>query len=402
MQNFWYNFYSKPAVFNIFFMVYEGFMKIIKRTLQNTIEKWLFKGKILTIFGARQVGKTTLAKTILDKFGDKKDYFNCDFLSIRESFEQQNPDYLKRIIGNSKIIVIDEAQRVKNIGLILKILNDTFPETQIIATGSSSFELANKINEPLTGRALEFILYPFSLNELQSIFTFPQLQNQLEFFLRFGSYPEIVDKSEQDAIILLDNLTGKYLYKDIFEFEQIRKSDKLVKLLQLLSFQVGNQVSIHELSTQLGINRETVERYIDLLEKAFVIFRLKPFSRNLRKELTKKEKIYFFDLGIRNSLIRQFQPLEFRSDKGALFENFCILERRKYLQKMQLSKNHYFWRTHDRKEIDLIEEHNNQLHCFEFKYGNQKYKIPAEFLKTYQNSTISVINEQNIWDFAGI
>jgi len=377
-------------------------MNIIKRSVQDIIEKWLFKGKVITVYGARQVGKTTMAKALLKKWGNENDYFNCDILTVRDAFKKQDPNALKRIIGESRFIVIDEAQRIENIGLILKIMHDSFPDVQIVATGSSSFELSNKINEPLTGRALEFILYPFSIAELKSIYTPIELDGQIEHFLRFGSYPEIADKNEKDAMILLDNLSSKYLYKDILEFEQIKKPKKLIKLLQLLAFQLGNEVSKHELATKLSINRETVERYLDLLEKSFVIFRLGSFSRNLRKELTKKEKIYFYDIGIRNSLIAKYNTLEFRDDTGALFENFCIVERMKYIQRIEEMKNQYFWRTHDKKEIDYVEESDGKLEGFEFKWKKGSFKKPIAFLESYENSSISLVNRDNFWDFIGM
>lgn len=374
-------------------------MKFIKRDLQDIIEKWLFKGKILILFGARQVGKTTLAKEILKKHGQERGYFNCDIISVRQALRTQDPQILRRYIGSSKLIVIDEAQRIENVGLVLKILHDTFPDMQIIATGSSSFEMSNIINEPLNGRAIEFRLMPFSLNELKEIYSFVELNGNLEFFIRYGLYPDIVQKDEYEASILLDNLTDKYLYKDILEFEQIKKPEKLIKLLQLLAFQLGNQVSKHELATQLSINRETIERYLNLLEKAFIIFRLKSFSRNLRKELGKKEKIYFFDTGIRNSLIARYNPLEFREDKGALFENFCIIERLKYLQRNELRKNQFFWRTHDKKEIDYIEEFNEKIDGYEFKWKSKRIKKPKDFLDTYKGSSISFITRDNFWGF---
>jgi len=374
-------------------------MKYIERSIQKNIEKWLFKGKIITIYGARQVGKTTLSKKLLQKFGQEKDYFNCDYINVREAFENQNPNNLKKVVGDSKFIVIDEAQRVRNIGVALKIIHDNFPDIQVVATGSSSFELANKINEPLTGRGLEFILFPFSMFELQQKFSFLELKELQEQTMRFGSYPEIIDKNETDSIFLLENLAGKYLYKDILDFEQIKKPDLLLNLLKLLSFQLGNEVSKHELATTLSVNRDTIERYLDLLEKAFVIFRLKSFSRNLRKELTKKEKIYFFDIGIRNSLISRYNQLAYREDIGGLFENFCIVERMKYLQRNEFRYNRYFWRTHDKKEVDYLEEFNNQLSGFEFKWSKGRFKVPVDFINTYKNSTVSLINKENVWDF---
>ena len=374
-------------------------MEYIRRDLQNIIEKWLFKGKLITIFGARQVGKTTLVKHLLKEHGNEKDYFNCDIISVRQALQSQDPNLLRRYIGYSKFIVIDEAQRISDAGLILKLLYDHFPELQIIATGSSSFELSSKLNEPLTGRAIEFKLFPFSLNELQQKFTFSELDSHVEFFMRYGLYPEITQKNESEAVVLLNNLADKYLYKDILEYEQIKRPDMLVKLLQLLAFQLGNEVSKHELGQQLSLNRATVERYLDLLEKVFIIFRLKSFSRNLRKEISKKEKIYFFDTGIRNSLISRFNPLEFREDKGALFENFCIVERMKYLQRNEFIRKPYFWRTHDKKEIDYIEEYNDQLDGYEFKWQPKKIKAQKDFLATYKNSTYTLISRRQMWDF---
>ena len=377
-------------------------MKIIERSLQAVIEKWLFKQKVITIYGARQVGKTTLAKVLLKKWGNEKDYFNCDLIGVRNAFQKQDPIALKRIIGDTNLIVIDEAQRVEDIGLVLKILHDTFPELQIIATGSSSFTLANKINEPLTGRALEFILYPFSVVEMHSYFTMIELEGEIERLMRFGSYPEIVHKSDGDAITLLDNLASKYLYKDILELDRIKKPEKLLKLLQLIALQLGNEVSIHELAMKLALNRETVERYLDLLEKSFVIFKLRSFSRNLRKELTKKVKIYFYDIGIRNSLISRYNAIEFRDDIGALFENLCIVERMKYLQRTEQKHNQYFWRTHDKKEIDYIEESDGKLVGYEYKWTKGKCKKPAEFLTTYKGSEIFLVNRDTFWKFIGM
>lgn len=373
-------------------------MDYIRRSLQDILEGWLFKGKILTIHGARQVGKTTLVKEILRQYGDEKDYYNCDLLNIRQRLQRQDAEALKRLFGESGLVVIDEAQRVEDVGITLKILHDTCPDVQIIATGSSSFDLSNKISEPLTGRSILFRLFPLSLSELSSIHRPLEMDSQLEFLLRFGSYPDIIERSENDAMVLLDNLAGNYLYKDVLEFKQIKKPEMLLKLLQMLSFQLGNEVSRHELATKLSINRDTVERYLDLLEKAFVIFRLRPFSRNLRNELTKKEKIYFYDLGIRNSLIARYNPLEFREDIGALWENFCILERSKFIQTRQGKRNQYFWRTHDKHEIDYIEEYEGKLQGYEFKWSRQRMKNPDVFLNAYPESSVHLINRNNFWE----
>lgn len=371
----------------------------IARDIQPLIEKWLFKQKVITIYGARQVGKTTLARQLLQKFGTEQNYFNCDLLQTRQLLQQQDASLLKNVIGNAKFIVIDEAQRIENIGLILKIMHEANPDVQIVATGSSSFDLANKIKEPLTGRGLEFILYPFSLHELTQIYRIDELKAQLERLLIFGQYPEIVKASHENAKRLLDDIADKYLYKDILELESVKKSSIILKLLQLIALQIGNEVSQNEIATILNISRNTVEKYLNLLEKAFIIFRLKSFSRNLRNEIFSKEKIYFCDLGIRNSLIAQYNPLAIRNDKGALWENFCILERLKLREYHEIHSNVYFWRTHNKKEIDYIEEYDGILHAYEFKWSPQKQKIPKDFITAYPNNTFTQIDTENFWNF---
>ncbi|MBN1299009.1 MAG: ATP-binding protein [Actinobacteria bacterium] len=372
---------------------------IIRRDLQDIIEKWLFKGKILIIYGARQVGKTTLVKTLVDKYESQESYFNCDIIHVRQQLEKKDPISLRKFLGNEKIIVLDEAQRIPGIGLTLKILIDTYPDLQIIATGSSSFELSNKIMEPLTGRALEFILYPFFLNEMLQIYKKWELDGQIENILRYGSYPEIVLADESSARILLDNLTGKYIYKDILEFESMKRSDLLVRILQMIALQIGSEVSIHEIANSLRTSSKTIERYIDLLEKAFVLFRLRSFNMNLRNEIKKRQKIYFYDSGIRNSLINRYNPLEQRDDVGFLWENFIIIERMKFLHNREKRKNMYFWKTHDKKEIDYIEEYDGNLDGYEFKWKKTDFKIPAIFLETYKNSKVNLINRENYMDF---
>jgi len=314
-------------------------------------------------------------------------------LSLRE------PQALKRYLGNSKIIVLDEAQKIAGIGEILKLLVDTFPDLQIIATGSSNFELANRSSEPLTGRALTFELYPLSYAELGQVVSPTERRGLLDFWLRYGLYPGIAFSPESEARLLLDNLSSQYLYKDILEFENIRKADTLVGLLQLLALQIGQLVSCHELANALKISSATVERYIDLLEKSFVIFRLPPFSRNLRSEIGKKNKIFFYDTGIRNSIIQQYQPMELRSDKGGLWENFLLSERIKALQNKGLRPNRYFWRTHEQAEIDYIEERDGQLSAFEFKWQAKRKVIPQAFAKAYPNSTFEVIDRENFEEF---
>lgn len=372
---------------------------IYKRQLEPIIEGWLNKGKIIILYGPRQVGKTTMAQSLLQRYGSMKNYYNCEITAIQQSLTKRDPHALKALFGDAQCVVFDEAQRIPNIGLILKIFHDTYPQTQIIATGSSSFALSNKVSEPLTGRSLEFTLYPLSLAEMGQQYSFIDLSGNLERYLRYGLYPEIVNSSTKEAEVLLDNLTSKYLFQDILEHEQIKKSTLLVNLLQLLALQLGNEVSLNELATILATNRKTIERYLDLLEKAFVIIRLRSFSRNLRKEIGKKQKIYFYDLGIRNSLISRYNPLQIRDDVGGLWENFCIIERLKHLHYHQISCNRYFWRTHDQKEIDYIEEREGMLQGYEFKWSKETFKRPQEFLDTYQNSSIQLVNKFNFSEF---
>jgi predicted AAA+ superfamily ATPase len=370
----------------------------INRDIEDNIRNWLFKGKIIILYGARQVGKTTLAKKLLKEYGSASDYFNCEIVSVRQAIEKEDPVALKKFLGNGSLIILDEAQKVKNIGLILKLLIDTYPEMQIIATGSSSFDLANQVNEPLTGRALEFTLYPFSLSELMSVYKNYEIDGQLENFLIYGLYPEIVKSSLTNARQLLDNLSNKYLYQDILIFDRVKKSGLIVKLLQLLALQIGNEVSINELAVNLQCSRDTVNNYLDILEKAFIIFRLRTYSRNQRTEITKKQKIYFIDLGIRNSLISRYNELPVRDDVGALWENFCIIERLKKIQTNNLSCQKYFWRTINQKEVDYVEEYNDRLDGYEFKWKNDKMSQPKDFL-LYRNSSIKLINRYNYQDF---
>jgi uncharacterized protein len=371
-------------------------MDYLRRDIQNHIEKYLFRKKIIFIHGPRQVGKTTLALQLLDKFGKKENYYNCELLNIKQLLESKDPYLFKKFIGNAKFIILDEAHTILDIGKSLKLIYDTFPDIQMIVTGSSSFELRNKSNEPLTGRAFDFMLLPFSLNEVRQKFSNVEILYSVNSILRFGLYPDIFGKDDDTSKITLDNLTSRYLYKDILEFETIKKSDKIIKLLQLLSFQVGNEVSINELSKSLGINRTTVERYLDLLEKSYVIFRLKAFSRNLRNEISKREKYFFYDLGIRNSLISLYNPLDLRNDIGALWENFCIIELMKKSINNGIRENYYFWRNVKGEEIDLIVEKNGLLTAYEIKWKKEKIKYPKDFFNNYKNSEYNIITQKDI------
>lgn len=372
-------------------------MKMINRILEEKIEKELFKGKIIIVYGARQVGKTTLVKKILEKH--EGSYFNCETLSVQDALSKPEPKLIKVFLGDVPVIVLDEAKKIENIGTILKILIDAYPDMQIIATGSSSFDLANKINEPLTGRAKIFTLYPLSLGEIKGDKGIIEVDSIIEKIMIFGLYPEIYLSDREKALSDLEGLVSSYLFKDILTFDEIKKSGVIVRLLQFLALQIGNEVSYTEISKKLGISRPTVEKYIDILEQCFIIFRLNSFSRNLRTELAKSVKIYFYDLGVRNALIRNFNPLDIRNDTGALWENFCIIERMKYNHYYNNYINRYFWRTYTQKEIDYIEEKKGKLFAYEFKWNKNKTKIPKEFLETYSNSEFEVITKDNYFEF---
>ena len=371
---------------------------MIQRKLEKTIEGWFFKGKIIILYGSRQVGKTTLAKIFVEKYGGKNSYINCEILKNKIALEEQDPVSIKNFLGEGNFFVLDEAQKVRDIGTILKLMVDTYPEIQIVATGSSSFDLANKINEPLTGRSLEFILYPVSFSEFVDTFSWRDAQARLEEFLRFGMYPDIINKSYKEAEMSLQTISGQYLYKDLFDFEDIRKPELIVKLLRLLAHQVGNEVSVNELATTLQVSSQIVNRYIDLLEKAFVIFRLQALSRNPRKEIGKKQKVYFYDLGIRNSLIERHVELSNRDDVGALWENFCIVERKKKLQYELLFANQFFWRSTISGEVDYVEEGEGKITGYEFKWSEEKIKPPKSFVADYK-AEVKLINKNNFTDF---
>ncbi len=371
---------------------------IYRRTISDQIRSWLFKGKIIILYGPRQVGKTTLVKQIINDNPGAK-YLNCEKHNIQDLLSSFNIENIIKFIGNAELVVFDEAQKISNIGEVLKLLIDTYPEKQYIATGSSSFELSNKISEPLTGRNIKFLLLPLSIGELSERYDLLTLDEKLSGLLRFGSYPDIVDRPEEEQIRLLDELSSDYLYRDILQFENIRHSDLLVKLLKAVALQLGNELSYRELSGLVKVSVETVQRYLQLLEKSFVLFSLPSFSRNLRNEIAKSKKYYFYDPGIRNSIIQNYALIENRMDIGALWENFCIVERMHYHQKRGQKVNLYFWRTYQQKEIDLIEEYGGKLNAFEFKWRKRKTKPPGSFIEAYPGSSFRVIHKNNIFDF---
>ena len=372
---------------------------IIRKT-QALLSANLFKKKVLILLGARQTGKSTLVKELLKDFTEnEKQYLDCDDVTIRESLSNQSISELRRVVGSSKIIVIDEAQRVKNVGLSLKMMADNFPDCQIVATGSSSLELSNQINEPLTGRKFEYQLFPISWIELSEHFGYLQTKAQLDQRLIYGMYPDVLNNAGDEGKIL-QNLASSYLFKDLLQYQNIRKPELLDKLLKALALQIGSEVSYPELGNLLGVDKNTVETYIDLLEKSFVVFRLNPFSRNLRNELNKKRKVFFYDTGIRNAIIGDFRPLSLRQDVGNLWENFLMAERKKSNEYNENYVNAYFWRTHQQQEIDYVEDKNGQLRAFEFKWNvNKKVKPPQLFTDTYAGSTFEVISKDNFYDF---
>ena len=374
---------------------------MIDRVLEKRIERYLFRGRVITIYGPRRVGKTTLVRKVLANHADKRTlYLNCDLQSVQMSLAVQEAAPLKSFLGERDLVVLDEAQNVPEIGKVLKILVDTYPEMQIIATGSSSFDLANRTGEPLTGRVYPLRLYPISLQELAGNNGFSVIEPRMDNLLRFGLYPGIIDLSEENAQFDLQELVSSYLYKDVLMYIGVKQSRMVSDLLRLLALQVGNEVSYPELGTVLGIDRRTVASYIDILEKAFVVFTLRGFSRNLRKEVGKTQKIYFYDVGIRNALLQAYSPLALRNDVGALWENFCIVERIKKANHSGSATNSYFWRTYDKKEIDYIEERNGVLSGFEFKWNpNRITKVPSEFLNTYPGSNVEQVDRGNYWRF---
>jgi predicted AAA+ superfamily ATPase len=371
----------------------------IQRNIQERILKRIGDNKALIVFGPRQVGKSTLLKNLKDKFNSPILWWNGDDADIREMLSNATSTKLGILIGNAKTVVIDEAQRVENIGLCIKILVDNFPEVKILATGSSAFELSNIIKEPLTGRKWEFNLFPLSFKEMVEHTNFIEEKRMLSHRLVFGYYPEQV-LNPHDGEEILKMIADSYLYKDIFALSNLRKPDQIFKLLQALAYQVGSEVSYNELGTISGLDNQTVEKYITLLEQAFIIYRVGSFSRNLRNELKKAKKIYFIDNGIRNSVINNFLPIESRTDVGALWENFLMGER---LKRNLLAGNRspgYFWRTHAQQEIDYIEVDSQKIYAWEFKWNPKaKAKIPKTFMESYPEAEIKIIHRDNFEEF---
>lgn len=373
---------------------------MIRRQLQDTVENRLFNGKAIIVIGARQVGKSTLFDMLLEGRGEPTLRLNCDEPEVQEMLTNLNTQELKLLIGQNKIVMIDEAQRVSNIGMTLKLITDNFKDVQLLVTGSSSFELQSKLNEPLTGRKYEYHLYPFSTKELLDAKGLLYVRQNLENRLIFGSYPDVMNHNG-DARELLYNLSNSYLYKDLLNLESVRRPALLGKLLSALALQVTSEVSYNELAQTVGTDNKTVEKYIDLLEKCYIIFKLDGFSRNLRTELKRAKKFYFYDNGIRNAILQNFAPIALRQDVGALWENFFISERIKANQYAGKYVNSNFWRTNQQQEIDYIEECDGQFTLFEMKWNPKRSntKFPSTFLSAYSVKDSAVVTPENYLDW---
>lgn len=372
---------------------------MIKRLLTQTVTRKVGKGKAIIVVGPRQVGKTTL---ILNEL-ESKDYqfFDGDDPTVRSILNSPNTEQIRRLIGNKKIVFIDEAQRINGIGLTLKIITDQFKDVQLWISGSSSFSLFNELSEPLTGRKWEYELFPISWEEYEDHIGYLKSEQRLETRLLYGMYPDVIN-NPGDEVEILKNLVNSYLYRDILAYAEIRKPEVLEKLVQALAFQLGSEVNYTELSQLVGVSRDTVERYIDILEKGYVIFRLRSYSRNIRNELKKSRKIYFYDNGLRNTVIGNFDSINIRPDVGGLWENFLVSERIKQNKyKMTLAKP-YFWRTTKQQEIDYVEDRGLHVHAYEFKWNpKRKAKFPKTFVEKYNAST-TVVHRENFRDFVTI
>ncbi|MEI6408803.1 MAG: ATP-binding protein [Bacteroidota bacterium] len=373
---------------------------MVNRFLEQRIRAKLFKGKAILLIGPRQTGKTTLLNTIF-KNESQTLWLNGDDPETRLLLEDVSVTKWKRILGENKVLILDEAQRISDIGLKLKLITDQIPEIQVVASGSSAFELANQIKEPLTGRKWEFQLFPISFAEMEAHHGFVEEHKRLSERLIYGYYPEVVNHPGEERDVL-SQLADSFLFKDILMWERIKKPEKLTRLLQALAFQVGSEVSYHELGQIIDLDNQTVENYITLLEQTFIIFRLPPLSRNLRKELKRKRKIYFYDNGMRNAIIAQFQPLELRQDVGALWENWLISERKKTLHYQGIHANTFFWRTQDQQEIDYIEERDGKMWAYEMKWSAKaKPSFSKTFTQAYPEHELQFINRDNYFEWLG-
>ena len=372
---------------------------IIKRHYED-LEKHLKSGKVVVIYGPRQVGKTTLVRRFLNSCRYKYTYGNGGDIVIKEVFGSLNLAKISEYSAGYGLVVIDEAQKVPKIGEALKLLVDSVENIKVLVTGSSSFELAGQIGEPLTGRKFTLTLFPVALLELAARKNKFEIKQNLEQYLIYGNYPEVLtQQSNKEKEEVLGEMINSYLLRDILEFEKVKGSKVLLDLLRLLSFQVGSEVSLTEIGAQLGMDKKTIARYLDLLEKSFIIFNLRGYSRNLRDEIKEKSKYYFYDNGIRNAIISNFNQLALRNDIGQLWENFLFMERMKKRSYLRIGANIFFWRSWGGREIDLLEEREGKLFAYEFKYQKSKAKIPKKFLNAYPQSSFQIINKENFLDF---
>jgi uncharacterized protein len=372
---------------------------VINRILFNEVQSKIGAGKAIIIMGPRQAGKSTLLAELTKQTDRKHILLDCDEPDIRQLLTNTSSTALKNLIGDATLVLIYEAQRVKNIGLTLKLFTDKIPDVQVVVTGSSAFELSNEINEPLTGRKFEYLMLPLSTAEMAQHHGVLDEKRLLQTRLVFGMYPEVVNKPGKE-IELLKGLATSYLYKDIFTFHDVRKPEILEKLLKALALQVGSEVSYNELAQTVGSDQLTVQRYLDLLEKSFVVFRLPAYSRNLRNELRKSRKIFFYDNGIRNAILGNYTLFPARTDVGKLWENFLVSERLKWLQLNRSYTLRYFWRTTEAREIDYLEEFDGKLMAFEFKWNSdRKVSFPKPFLNAYPEALTQLIHPENYFDF---
>lgn len=366
----------------------------------ETVENYLRKGKVNLLYGPRRVGKTALVKQLLKKKKLPVFMGEGDDIQLRNILSSNDKSKLMMAFADYKYIFIDEAQRIPDIGWGLKILIDNLPDTTIIASGSSSFKLSSLVGAPLTGRSVTNMLYPVSITEMKKQFGGMHIIQNLENYLIYGMYPEaLVGKNNNEKISYINELRNSYLLKDILELENIRNSDKLFDLLRMLAYQIGDEVSLNEIGNALQLSKHTIARYIDLLEKAFIIKKIGGFSRNLRKEIVKTSRYYFYDNGIRNSIINNFNPIEHRNDIGMLWENFMVMERLKKQEYENINSNNYFWRTYDRKEVDFVEERDGKLYGYEFKWNPKKTKIQQVWLDTYENSSFEIVSRDNFMEY---
>ncbi|MFZ2900731.1 MAG: ATP-binding protein [Saprospiraceae bacterium] len=373
----------------------------IDRALHQTIQSRLAPGKAVILLGPRQSGKSTLLEAITGQSNLKTKRLDCDDAQVRARLEVQTLPNLQQVVGDAELVVIDEAQRVKNIGLSLKIILDQVKGVRLLVSGSSSFELANEINEPLTGRKWEYILLPFSTGELVAYHGSFEEERYLQSRLLYGMYPEVVKNPGMERDVL-NQLASSYLYRDIFTFQDLRRPELLDKLLKALALQAGSEVTYRKLAEVVDCDISTIQRYIDLLEKSFIVFRLHAFSRNVRTELKKGRKVYFFDNGIRNAILGDFRPFELRNDKGALWENFLVSERFKRNFFQGFYGHSYFWRTTQQQEIDYIEEYDGMLHAYEFKWNPAKSsRLPLPFREAYPGASFKVVHPNNYQEFLG-